>query len=86
MQALIRKDTIEYMSKIAVGMLVRFVPKDNLCRLPLRPKDTDGIGIVTDIFKFDDDRKLNYTVRWNDDLGSTYGYHRDELKVLGKGR
>ena len=86
MQDLIRNDTIEYMSKITVGMLVRFVPKNTLCRLPLRPKDTDGIGIVTDIFKFDDDRKLNYTVRWTDDLGSTYGYHRDELKVLGKGR
>lgn len=74
------------MLKIVVGDLVRFVPKQTHCRLPTSPKDVDGIGIVTDIFKYGDDRKLNYTVRWTDTPGSTYGYHREELKTVGKRR
>lgn len=72
-------------SKIDVGALVRYVPKKSPCRLPLHPGRVEGIGIVTEVFKHGDDRKLNYVVRWTDDVGSTYGYHREELKIVYKG-
>ena len=72
------------MATIDVGDMVAYNPSGSL-RFRIPDDDDDGFhtGIVIAKKRYDDDRKTNYEVLW-DDSNTIYGYYREELRVLSK--